>query len=1316
MWLLTRLSLANRMIVGMICGLIVVFGLVSTGALRQELLPSIKSPGATVMANFSGASPDAMERDVTEPLEAALRAVPGIQNVRSTTASGSAVVSVTWDFGDDSEKKLNDLRGAISSVEPTLPTDVKPTLFAGGTDDLPAMYLSVSSQMSPEELAQQLNTVTLPQLRGIDGVRAVTVTGQNEQQVTVTVRGDDAKALKVDPSSIGDIIKASGLVVPAGSSTVDGTTMAVEVGTQVTSLDELKGLPLPTENGPVSLSSVADVVQAPVAATTISRVDGNSSLSLAIMKTPDGNVVGMSHAINALTPTLAAELGKGAQFTTLFDQAPMIEQSIHDLSVEGGLGLLFAVLIILLFLFSVRATIITAISIPLSLLVTMIALQIGGFSLNILTLGALTVAVGRVVDDSIVVIENIKRHQGTNPLTVATITAAVKEVAGAITASTITTVAVFLPIAFVTGQVGELFRPFSVTVTVALLASLIVALTIVPVLSYWFMRKAPKPVSPEKAERARLLAEKIDAAEAKRLEKERAKAAAKLDRKNAARIKRGQPALAADGTPVVADARTVSDSGMPTTGALAGDDHALAGAGAAAWASDSTSSASPGARTEVLQDSAGSVATATATASVRPRSAAGSTDDRSHEDEPHDRLQRGYLPILHAVLGRPVATLLVAALVFGGTLVLATQLKLDFLGDQGDNSLAISQELPVGTSLAATNEATGKIEAVLADTASVKTYLTTVGSGSDSTSNVASFTVQLEKDAKPDAVAADIRDQLAKLDGIGETTVGAAAGGAGSSDVSVTIKGDNSESLRAGTEALQAAFTKVDGLDNVKSDLAAEQPVLKITVDRLKAATYGFTQAQVGTAVAGALRGTPLGTLRIDDVSNNIVIESQHNDATPEQIGQLVLPVTPLQQQLVQKAAMDKVTADQEAMSQRMQDEATAQLNKQMSDIRTARSEARAQINELSAQLAALLNAPMPEPSPVDPNYLAAMLAAQQQAEQIAALQQAIGQLQGSVTGADEQLTALAKSQADAATQRAEQDQLAQASKDAANVTAQPLRLVDLAVVEQQKAPSSITRIDGIRAVTVTATPTGDDLGATNLAVNDAIASVELPAGVTIDIGGVQADQQDSFAQLGLAMLLAIALVYLVMVATFKSVIQPLMLLVSIPFAATGAIGLLLLTDTPLGIPAMIGLLMLIGIVVTNAIVLIDLVNTYRERGSTVKDAVIHGARLRLRPIIMTACATIFALIPMSLGLTGGGVFISRPLAIVVIGGLVSSTLLTLILVPVLYLLIENRRELKRTKKAARRAAAGQAEHTPDGDEITSDTGEIQVILRPRTE
>jgi hydrophobic/amphiphilic exporter-1 (mainly G- bacteria), HAE1 family len=260
--------------------------------------------------------------------------------------------------------------------------------------------------------------------------------------------------------------------------------------------------------------------------------------------------------------------------------------------------------------------------------------------------------------------------------------------------------------------------------------------------------------------------------------------------------------------------------------------------------------------------------------------------------------------------------------------------------------------------------------------------------------------------------------------------------------------------------------------------------------------------------------------------------------------------------------------------------------------------------------------------------------------------------------------------------------------------------LDEVADVTEVGGPASITRTDGNRTATVSGVVVGSDLSAVNADLTKALDALDTPPGTEITIAGVGADQAEAFEQLGLAVLAAIAIVFIIMVATFHSLLQPLILLVSIPFAATGAIGLLLITSTPLGVPALIGVLMLVGIVVTNAIVLLDLINHYRAEGYGVQEAVIEGGRHRLRPILMTAIATIFALIPMALGLTGEGGFISQPLAIVVIGGLVSSTLLTLVLVPTLYTMVENRKEKIRAKRQAKRLRkqgdAGTPKHAAD--------------------
>src|SRR5215207_10197127 len=432
---LTRLSLANRMIVGLATLAIIVFGVLATINLKQELLPSIQVPTAFVTASYSGVSPQIVADDVSTPLERAFSGVSGVTKVQSTTTNGLATITVEWDYDLDPDKVVADIQNAI------------------------------------------------------DGIRSVSVTGQDTTQLLVTLRPRALRKHDVTAQAVTQTVQGQATITPAGRSFDKDLELAVEVGTATNTVKQFQALQVPTPDGPVALSALADVKVDSIESTSIARSDGRPALSLAILKDTDADAVEISHSVRAEIPSIEQQLGNNSTITTIFDQAPLIEQSIEDLATEGLLGLAFAVLVILGFLFSVRATLITAISIPLSLLIAMIGLQLGEYSLNIFTLAALTVAVGRVVDDSIVVVENIKRRAaGHRTLTTGDVLASVKEVAGAVTASTLTTVTVFAPVAIVSGVVGELFRPFAITVAVALGASLLVSLTIVPVLAYWFLR------------------------------------------------------------------------------------------------------------------------------------------------------------------------------------------------------------------------------------------------------------------------------------------------------------------------------------------------------------------------------------------------------------------------------------------------------------------------------------------------------------------------------------------------------------------------------------------------------------------------------------------------------------------------------------------------------------------------------------------------------------------------------------------------------------------------------------------------------------
>jgi hydrophobic/amphiphilic exporter-1 (mainly G- bacteria), HAE1 family len=1043
MFRLAKLSLANRALIALITVFASVFGVITMSSLKQELIPSIEFPQITVITSMPGASPEVVDKQVSSPLETALNGVEGLESTSSTSRNGVSQISMVFTYGSNLDRARNQIDRAISNAKRSLPEDVQPQAIAGSISDFPIVFLAVSSDKPLSELNADLARLTVPRLQKLDGVRGAEVTGGATQHIKILPRPADMAASGAGIQSISEALKNNGALVPAGTIEEQGKTLSLQIGSPVDSLDAIKALPLGGTGNAATIGSVADVSITEDARTSITRTNGKETLALSVTKKPEGDTVGISHAVKDSLPQLEAELGSNARFTPIFDQAPFIEKSIKDLTTEGLLGLGFAVAVILVFLMSVRATLVTAVSIPLSLLITFIGLSATGYSLNILTLGALTIAIGRVVDDSIVVIENIKRHLSYGEAKITAIQTSIREVAGAITASTLTTVAVFLPIAFVAGLAGELFRPFALTVTIALLSSLLVSLTIVPVLAYWFLRNP---------------ADKTD-----------------------------------------------------------------------------------GAREDT--ESAGRDATARQIAA------------KAHEAEQRTVLQRGYLPVLTKTQKHPVVTLIAALLVLGGTAAMTPLLATDLLGNSGENSMTVRQTLPAGTSLDEASASAVKVEEVLRKIDGVKDVQVTTGNAQTGFSALlsagasnSSFTVVTEPKASQGKLKETVRNQLAGIPDAGKITVGSQQGGFGtSSTVDITLKAATTADLRTASDTMVKAMEGVPGSSEVATNLAASQPVVQVKVDRAKAVAAGLTEEQVAGVLASTISPIPAGTVRIDT-----------NDF-PVRIGE----------------------------------------------------------GTRFTSIDAVRQTPLP-------------------------------------------------------------------------TAAGPVPLASIAAVEQVDVPVSITASNGQRTARVSVTPSGTNLGALSAEVQSRLKTVQLPPGVTAEIGGATTQQAESFGQLGLALLAAIAIVYVIMVATFKSLIQPLILLVSVPFAATGAIGLLLITGVPLGLPSLIGMLMLVGIVVTNAIVLIDLINQYRqprngEPGMSVADAITHGARQRLRPILMTALATVFALTPMALGLTGGGGFISQPLAIVVIGGLISSTALTLVLVPVLYRLVEGRRE----RKALARTAAG---------------------------
>jgi HAE1 family hydrophobic/amphiphilic exporter-1 len=1022
MSVLTRLSLRLGTVV--LLAVVLLFGAGALAATRvpQDLLPDITLPAFILVTPDPGASPDVVDRDVTVPITNAVQSLSGVDTTVSSSSQGASLVVAELKDGTDARAARQDLMQAVDGTRPTLPQAAQSTnIQSFSTNTLPILEYAVSSDESPADLAAQLRSIALPKLKGLAGVSAANVTGAPTQEIEVVLDPARLAARGLSSAQVVSAIQQAAATQSVGAVSASGTVIPVQVSGSITEASQVAsitvsptagaggagagttrppaGSPAPAAAQPATIGDLGAVNLASIPADTITRTNGKPSIGLSVLKASDANTVTVANEVKDALPGIESQIGHGIAVQNVLDQATPITNAITDIVREGLLGALFAVLVIFAFLRSARATVVAAISIPLSLLVALIVLWASGLTLNILTLGGMMVAIGRVVDDGIVVLENISRHigEGQRPLTAAFTGA--REIGTAVTSSTLTTVAVFLPIVFLTGIAGSFFRPFALTVVTALAASLIVALTVVPLLASRLI-PAHDPARPSRA------------------------------------------------------------------GAL---------------------------------------------------------------------IRAGYVPVIRWATGHRAITVALAVALLAGSLALIPRLRVNLLDQSSSPNFSIAITMPDNSTIAQTNAETLKVEALVRPIAHVSAYQATVGGTSDpfvpagtvpADPTTASVLVLVDQGTY-NQVFGDVQNAMKQYQGPARIDVGGAASStnSSSSQMQIQVHAPDQAALAQANDRVLGALGGVSGVSELKSDLAASKPQYDLVpTDRL--ASSGLSLQALGALVAQQLNGTVAATAQ--------------------------LPTGPVSIRVVPPPG----TADSPA---------------------------------------ALGNLPVPTAAGIVP-------------------------------------------------------------------------LSSLATLQLAQGPQAIARLDGQRTATITGTITANDTRAVQANVTSTLSRVSLPAGASTSQGGVFQELNTVLQQFVVAILAAIGLVYLVMVATFRSLLKPLILLVAIPFAAIGAIVALVVTQTALSLPGLIGLLMLTGIVVTNAIVLLDLVEQYRERGLPLQEALIEGGRHRVRPILMTALATMLALLPLALSGSGSGSgFIGAPLAVVVIGGLFSSTLLTLVLVPVLY-------------------------------------------------
>ncbi|MED1488330.1 efflux RND transporter permease subunit [Bacillus smithii] len=1060
--------LKNKLAVWLMTIIVTVAGLYAGLTMKLETIPNINTPILTVTTAYPGATPEEVADKVTKPIEQALQNLDGVTVVSSSSFANASSVQVEYTYEKNMDDAKREAEQALSDVQ--LPDGVKkPDIKKLSINEIPILSLSLSSDKeSLSQLTKKVQEDIVPKLERIDGVANVQISGQQVNEVQIDFNQEKLKKYGLDEESVQNFIKGSNVSLPLGLYTFHNSEKSVKVDGNISTIKDLKNMEIPIglsagasmgtgqssqvqpgssqgglqgagqqstavrgpQQGNVSSAGIPTVKLSDIAdiklvgkAESFSRTNGKESIGLEIVKAADANTVDVANAVKDKMNEIKGK-NKDLHVITAMDQAKPIEESVHTMLNKAVFGAVFAVLIILLFLRNIKSTLIAVISIPLSLVISLFVLKQMNITLNMMTLGAMTVAIGRVVDDSIVVIENIYRRMSLKEEILKgkeLIREATKEMFIPIMSSTIVTIAVFLPLALVKGMIGELFLPFALAIVFSLLASLLVAITIVPMMASILFKKGIH--RPEQ-------------------------------------LKSGQP----------------------------------------------------------------------------------------------NKLSSFYKRVLNWVLNHKFISSAAAILLLIGSLCLIPAIGVSFLPNMGDKMVVATYTPAPGETFADVKKVSLKAEDYLRGRKGAEIVQFSVGSDNPMNpgqSNSAIFFVQYDKDTKnfdkePDRVI----KHLQTLGGKGEWSTQDFSASAGNNEVTVYVYGNDMKEITPVVDQIEKKMKEQGDFKDVEASTAKTYDEYVLAVNQEKLSQLGLTASQIAMALNQQSDQPALTTVKEKGQELNVYVENNKKNY------------------------------------QSVQD---------------------------------LTNQTVQSPLGMD------------------------------------------------------------------------VPIKQLVNVKEGKTSDTVTRRDGRYSVQVSGKVKEDDISKASMNLQKRLDQIHHPSSVDISMGGVTEDVKDSFTKLGLAMAAAIAIVYLVLVITFGQGWAPFVILFSLPFAIIGALVALFIAGQTISVSTMIGALMLIGIVVTNAIVLIDRVIHKEREGLSTREALLEAGATRIRPILMTAIATIGALIPLAIGMEGSGL-ISKDLGITVIGGLTSSTLLTLLIVPIVYEWMSKLRR-KRFFKRKKSVTSEQIDH-----------------------
>ncbi|QGG50885.1 efflux RND transporter permease subunit [Lysinibacillus pakistanensis] len=989
-------TMKNALTMILIIPLFIAGGIYSLKTLHMEKYPNVDIPYLTVIIPFQGASPEQAMNDIGKQMERAFLKLEGRKNVYTNGVTNAVYSTIEFDMTMDMKEAERLVRRSVDSLQlPKLAGEPQYELTRPGGNPM-SFTMGIYGPEKIDEVQKFVKDTILPRLTVIEGISDLEWSGITERSVFIRLLPQKLITNGFTFNDVREAIVASNLSVPTGDITISNEILPVRINSTLTSIEDIKNVKLFSKEGEYTaktLGEVAEVTDESKYTNNITRINGKEGVSFSIITEGGADVVGIIDQVKKEMDSLA--IPEDYKVEILHDQSIEINQSVHSMLREVFLGAFMTVLITLLFLKNIRSTFIAVISIPVSIFASFLWLKAMGYTLNIMTLAGIAVAVGRVVDDSIVVIENIfRRVRASKERDEELIEQATSEVATAITSSTITTIAVFLPLAFVPGIVGGFFKPLAWTIVISLLISLMVAVTIVPILSKVFLLKT--------------------------------------------------------------------------------------------------------------------------------------TPKLSHENV----LQKWYRKSLTWTLHHRLITLFAALVILIGTTVsIAPKLGTTFLPQEKVNNFKVELTMENGTSLEKATDVASKVENILLNQKEINLIHTVINPQSKNAT--ISFVVNDSVKELYEYVS-NLQLQLTTISEPKEMKVSGIGGiiGGAENKYTLVVNGTNLEEIKRASEQITAALKKVQGMENVTTSLEAEVPEIIVDLDDTKLAEKRMMPAMVAQNLRALINGDVVTTLQAADEIKEVNLGLK----------------------------MDEMTSLKD-----------------------------------------------------------------------------LGKVQIS------------------------------------NVMGIPVKLNEIGELKRVHNITSISHLNGEEYIMVYGTITDEKIGDVTAQADKMINKLQLPENISYYKEGVSASMDDGFRDLSIAIGISIFLVYLVLVFTFKEGKAPFVILFAIPFSVIGAVIGLYIVKEPIGMPAMIGLLMLNGIVVTNAIVLIDKVKQFERSGMTKQSALVEAGVIRIRPILMTAIATMGALVPMAISNETG--MVSKSLSVVVIGGLFTSTFLTLFIVPILYSLFQKNKK-----------------------------------------